>query len=534
MAEKSTCKYFLGTCYTCQKCLYCFKIPQQRLCKCKKNKQPARVSNPKRGQQIYQRVFSPNKPIPTANEFLFTANTKFGYNSNFNELFSYTFCTACNSKFQRLGDKDKGKKPKRKKKTILIVSDIEEDLSFKEKNNSVAEDNSIVGDNSVEGDDANNDVEGDDSIKGYSEDGDNSEKDNEEDSVEEVKVQITIKNKDKKMPTAKTLTIQPANYKNIMEKINSIVQRVLGKKIEITNYTISYKAVNAHGPSNELEDELDFQEFFNEYKRVISVGKRMSVIVDVKNNITENKKSSKKHKKSSDESNSSAEEEIELQSKKKKKSRAIKEADLSKEEKMRSEVIATLCEKFKCNLHTTPCYIQDQRHLQLNPARLQLWAREIINKGTTYEIPPSFPTFDIVKSGVFVNKNNLITQAQVSQTPSTTSAVAPIIIQLPPQFYQNSNFQEYQNQSTLTPYICNNNSNVSASPNAKLPTIGEFLSNLDLKYNCNNVYINFEKAFLEEEITVNAIKDLSDEQLQKLGIVKIGWQKNIKQAANLF
>lgn len=46
---------------------------------------------------------------------------------------------------------------------------------------------------------------------------------------------------------------------------------------------------------------------------------------------------------------------------------------------MRSEVIATLCEKFKCNLHTTPCYIQDQRHLQLNPARLQLWAREIVN-----------------------------------------------------------------------------------------------------------------------------------------------------------
>ncbi|PKK59967.1 hypothetical protein RhiirC2_794034 [Rhizophagus irregularis] len=301
---------------------------------------------------------------------------------------------------------------------------------------------------------------------------------------------------------------------------------VLGKKIEITNYTISYKAVNAHGPSNELEDELDFQEFLNEYKRVISVGKRMSVIVDVKNNITENKKSSKKHKKSSDESNSSAEEEIELQSKKKKKSRAIKEADLSKEEKMRSEVIATLCEKFKCNLHTTPCYIQDQRHLQLNPARLQLWAREIINKGTTYEIPPSFPTFDIVKSGVFVNKNNLITQAQVSQTPSTTSAVAPIIIQLPPQFYQNSNFQEYQNQSTLTPYICNNNSNVSASPNAKLPTIGEFLSNLDLKYNCNNVYINFEKAFLEEEITTKPpIQSFSDAYLHLVAVESMLSQK---------
>ena len=74
----------------------------------------------------------------------------------------------------------------------------------------------------------------------------------------------------------------------------------------------------------------------------------------------------------------STEEEIKLQSKKKKKSRAIREEDLSKEEKIRSEVITTLCEKYKCNMHTTPCFIQDGRHLQLNPARLQLWAREIV------------------------------------------------------------------------------------------------------------------------------------------------------------
>ncbi len=62
----------------------------------------------------------------------------------------------------------------------------------------------------------------------------------------------------------------------------------------------------------------------------------------------------------------------------KKKSRAIREEDLSKEERTRSEVISTLCELYKCNIHTTPCFIQENRHLQLNPARLQLWAREIV------------------------------------------------------------------------------------------------------------------------------------------------------------
>lgn len=68
----------------------------------------------------------------------------------------------------------------------------------------------------------------------------------------------------------------------------------------------------------------------------------------------------------------------------------------------------------------------------------------------------------------------------------------------------------------------------------ELPSISEFLVNLDQKYGCDNVYSKFEDAFLEEEITVNVIKDLSDEQLVMLGVSKIGWQKNIKQAAQKY
>ena len=121
----------------------------------------------------------------------------------------------------------------------------------------------------------------------------------------------------------------------------------------------------------------------------------------------------------------------------------------------------------------------------------------------------------------------MTTQAQAQiQTP--TSTVAPIIIQLPSQFYQNS----FQEQTTSR--ISNNTNTLLSNTNHQLPSINEFFSNLDQKYNSNNVYSKFIDAFLEEEITVNAIKDLSDEQLQKLGVVKIGWQKNIKQAAQQF
>jgi hypothetical protein len=83
----------------------------------------------------------------------------------------------------------------------------------------------------------------------------------EEDSdLEEIKVQIIVKSKNIKDPMAKTLSIEPVNYNKFIEKINSVVQKTLRNKVMPKDYMISYKAANARGPSNELEDESDFQE----------------------------------------------------------------------------------------------------------------------------------------------------------------------------------------------------------------------------------------------------------------------------------
>ncbi|PKK61026.1 hypothetical protein RhiirC2_761170, partial [Rhizophagus irregularis] len=109
---------------------------------------------------------------------------------------------------------------------------------------------------------------------------------------------------------------------------------------------------------------------------------------------------------------------------------------------------------------------KNRKHKKLNPSRLQLWAHKIINKETTYDIPPSYPVF-YMKSSVFINKNNSATQMQNSQTFNTPS---PIFIQLPNQVYQNLI-----------------NTHLELPSSSKLPSIGEFLNNLDLKYNCNNV-----------------------------------------------
>ncbi|RGB43693.1 hypothetical protein C1646_749485 [Rhizophagus diaphanus] len=203
------------------------------------------------------------------------------------------------------------------------------------------------------------------------------------------------------------------------------------------------------------EIKIQLVEFISEYQKVTLIGKKMSVIVVVivKNNVTEKK--NRKHKKHSDDNIKSSFEEIEIQTKKKKKSYLLRENGLSKEKKRRSEVIADLVEI------------------------LQFWAHEIINKGTNYDILPLYLVFDM-KSSVFINKNNSAMQMQNSQTSNTST---PIFIQLPSQVYQN-----------LT------NTHLELPSSSKLPSISEFLNNLDLKYNCNNVYAKFKDAFLEEEL----------------------------------
>jgi hypothetical protein len=109
---------------------------------------------------------------------------------------------------------------------------------------------------------------------------------------------------------------------------------------------------------------------------------------------------------------------------------------------------------------------------------------------------------------------------------TSATPVNPIVIQMPyPYSHSPSNTSIHP--TSIHPIS-------SPTTNHELPSVTEFFLNLDQKYNCNNVYSKFENAFLEEEITVNAIKDLTDEQMVKLGIVKIGWQKNIRQAAQRY
>ena len=144
---------------------------------------------------------------------MLNANIKFDYNSNFEETFSYTFCSACNSKIQRLRNNDKIDKitqQVQENDNEVNVSDIS--LNEKEADNHDA-------------DQENSDKEEYVDIEEEKEDS------SDDNDLEEIKIQIIVKSKNIKEPTAKILTITPVNYENIMGKINSEVQKVLKKKL---------------------------------------------------------------------------------------------------------------------------------------------------------------------------------------------------------------------------------------------------------------------------------------------------------------
>ena len=119
----------------------------------------------------------------------------------------------------------------------------------------------------------------------------------EEYNLDEIKLHIVIEKKGKKTSTSKTITIKPVDYISAIEGINSAVRKVLkNNNLKPSDYSLSYKAINARGPSSELEDKLDFNEFIDDYKKIIAADKKMSVIVVIGDDSINEKSKSKRSK----------------------------------------------------------------------------------------------------------------------------------------------------------------------------------------------------------------------------------------------
>ena len=69
------------------------------------------------------------------------------------------------------------------------------------------------------------------------------------------------------------------------------------ENIKLSDYSMSYKAVNARGPPSELEDKCDFDKFIENYKRVITANKKMAVTIVFDDSIDKKTKKAEKRSK---------------------------------------------------------------------------------------------------------------------------------------------------------------------------------------------------------------------------------------------
>ncbi|RHZ56859.1 hypothetical protein Glove_396g26 [Diversispora epigaea] len=447
------------------------------MCNCDLTKKPSRTSanidRSKRGHQVYNRHVT--STIHSAQlTFLQEANTKFEYGSNFSIDFDISLCVACNSKYER------------SKKIKIIQTDIQR---TSQKDNDIQH---------------------------------TSQKDNDDNDKMSfpitINIQVIIRRNNENL-SGKWIKINLIDYMEFCDYLTNYIQKTLeGSFISKNNFIITYK-INGRGQAMALDDNNDFIAFIQKYKD-ISGSKNMVLYININDKSKRN--SDLNYNKQKSVKINSSDNEIERRSyrkKKLKKSRIPKESQLDKTEMEQAQIITEIRTKYNCNVHTTPCYIEDGRHLQLTPTRLTLWARDIIRGITTIDVPPSYPTFGAMHAKPIVLTSN---------NTNNTSTI-PISSSMPQWFMP---FPFPFHGTNIYPSIEKSTSNLSEL--SKYPTITEFLQELDNIHNDNGTYLQLESKFIDEDITVNAIKDLTNEELITLGVTKIGWRKNIIQAANKY
>ncbi|RHZ50854.1 hypothetical protein Glove_490g66 [Diversispora epigaea] len=133
-----------------------------------------------------------------------------------------------------------------------------------------------------------------------------------------------------------------------------------------------------------------------------------------------------------------------------------------------------------------------------------------MNSATTYDVPPSFSNFDATHAIMIFKQDNSLQSNMFS--PNSSNFIQHLYFhfsQLPLNFshypYSQSFYPNYQQLTTSS---------------KEIPTIYEFLKALDSKFNTPGTYTQFEKAFVDEEITKIFENSLSsDFDMEKIKVL---------------
>ena len=227
-------KYKIGTCFGCQKCLYCGIDLIKDICKCKKATKPTRKNRTAIVKTAFPRAFNPISSNTKQLDFVKNKNEHFQYGYDLTTSIQFSLCTKCNSSYQRLSDSYSNSTRKIGQTKTTEVIDLE---------TSSSEVSTIIRSESNHND---------------------SETENENDSELEMEInyKLVIKQADGSVLPAKNYSITISELDEFLLAIqNNITTFLKDEEINANDYNVSFKSEKAQGAGTLLVDVCDFENF---------------------------------------------------------------------------------------------------------------------------------------------------------------------------------------------------------------------------------------------------------------------------------
>ncbi|CAB4402607.1 unnamed protein product [Rhizophagus irregularis] len=248
-------KYKIGTCFGCQKCLYCGIDLEKDICKCKKAVKPTRKNRTVLVKNAFPRAFDPTTSNPKQFDFVKNKNEHFQYGYDLTKSIQFSLCTKCNSPYQRLSNSSNltRKTGRTKRAETTEVIDLETGSS----------EVSTV----TQSESKHNDSENDD-----------------DDELEmEIDYKLVIKQADGSALLAKNYSVTISELDEFLLAIqNNITALLKDDEINANDYNISFKSEKAQGAGTLLVDVCDFKNFRLEYVKLAAAKRTMLILVTMK------------------------------------------------------------------------------------------------------------------------------------------------------------------------------------------------------------------------------------------------------------
>jgi len=268
--------YEVGTCFFCEKCMYCGKYLKVATCNCDKSIKPSKKN---RTQKV--KCYRNCSYIPNSNDIYAQkareSVTKFGYiNVDLNKFFNYSLCSQCNSKTYREKKKFQNNSEQESSTADSIPSST---------TNSLPTTPSIVFDDSPipETEDLLLDPNPSFLNSSITTSSSSDASDSTFTSLQPFKFKLQIKSIDDTSSQPSSLIViekTPSNISNFKEKIQDCIDEKYGF-MNYGKFKMIYKTENSHGAGNWLDNEHEFNEFLNYCDRLKKAKKLMLVIVNI-------------------------------------------------------------------------------------------------------------------------------------------------------------------------------------------------------------------------------------------------------------